>query len=120
MKNGSLTVPVKRIDGHVDASPDGGLPADRGGADRYAPMRLVKDGDLILHSVAGDLVGFSRAAGTVAEVTEEPPDAGNWAEMSPYYRIDLRNYQRLARPISLRELAGQPFEAHEWARLRGA
>src|SRR5262249_52793820 len=43
---------------------------DRGGADRYAPMRLVKDGDLILHSVAGDLVGFSRAAGTVAEVAE--------------------------------------------------
>jgi hypothetical protein len=73
------------------------------GKDGYALMRDPKLDDLVIHINDGDLVGWSRVAAPFREVAEEPPLAGPWAGRSPYYRIDLKDYEEFSNVIPLTE-----------------
>lgn len=91
---------------------------DQGGADRYATMREVKAGDLVLH-VEGDwLKGFSYANDSYKETTERPPEPGRWASAEKIYFVDLRDYRLLTEPIDLKALR-EAFENELLAELDG-
>lgn len=90
------------------------------GADRYALVRQVSPGNLVLHINAHDwdstgvlesrLCGSSIAASTFKETSEEPPLAGNWSGRAPYYRVELAHYSAFAHPVkvaTLREEYGE-------------
>lgn len=85
----------------------------KGGADRYAPMREVKAGDLVLHAMGGTIAGFSIAQEGAAEVADGPVTE-RWT--APFYRVQLRDFRRLTRPVGLMELA-QRFGAEIGAEL---
>ena len=86
---------------------------NRAGSDRYGIMRRPRVGDLVLHfyrdtwpdgRLETRISGYSKVKKGCKEVYEEPPSPGNWANMKPYYRIDLEDYSPLAKPLPLREL----------------
>ncbi len=83
------------------------------GHDRYSLMREPRKNDHVIHfyhQVWPDGIDETRMAGmsTVArpfrEVAEEPPSPGDKAGMSPYYRIELRNYEAFPHPLPIRTL----------------
>jgi hypothetical protein len=84
---------------------------DKLNRDWYKLMREVKKGDLVVLSNDTKLVGQSFAKGSFYEVKTEPPSPGVWANMSPYYRIDLEGFSRFPKQISLAELAREYREA---------
>ncbi len=69
------------------------------GAQSYELMREPKPGDEVIHFVTPLDGGQRRIAGrsTVASAVEkrddEPPNAGKWSGMSPYYRVALKDYR---------------------------
>ena len=65
---------------------------DRGGKDWYKAMREVRKGDLVLNVRDKQLSGVSFVAEACQERDDEPPEPGDWGEMSPYYRIDLERF----------------------------
>jgi hypothetical protein len=76
-------------------------------------MRELHDGDIVLHFyndrwLFGDLEtrisGYSIVNGTYREIRSEPPSPGDWANMSPYYRVDLRGYTVYPNPLSIHKL----------------
>jgi 5-methylcytosine-specific restriction protein B len=73
--------------------------ANKGGSDSYALMREPQIDDLVIHINNGDLVGWSRVAAPVREVKESPPNPGEWAGRTSYFRIDLKNYEAFPRLI---------------------
>ena len=75
---------------------------NRKGADRYAVMREVKPGDLVLHVEATYLTGFSYAASSHQETSEAPPQPGQWGDAEQFYFIELQDYRPLLQPIDLR------------------
>jgi len=82
---------------------------NRRGADRYASMREVKAGDLVLHVEDGFLSGFSHAASAHQETTELPPQAGQWSDADRIYFVELKDYRPLLQPIDMR-LFREEFE----------
>jgi 5-methylcytosine-specific restriction protein B len=62
------------------------------GRDGYKTMREVQRGDLVIHCVDGELAGFSFAKRPFQESDQQPPQAGEWANQPPYYRIELEGY----------------------------
>lgn len=83
---------------------------NRSGHDRYSLMREPRSGDQVIHiyhQLWPDGVEDTRVAGMsmvtrpFKEVSEEPPSPGDWAGMSPYYRIDLRDYQPFTNPLGI-------------------
>lgn len=85
----------------------------RSGGDRYSLMREPQPGDLVIHLLHQKwpdgitdtrLFGTSFVASPYKEVNEEPPSPGDWAGMSPYYRIDLRDFEELKEPLPIRIL----------------
>ena len=61
--------------------------------DSYAIMRKPEEGDRVLHSQDSAFVGESVVSQRWREVAEEPPSAAPWEGMSPYYRIEVRDYR---------------------------
>lgn len=83
---------------------------DRGGRDRYHLMRDIKKNDIIMHfyldtwtdgKTETRIAGQSKVVKEYIEVTEEPPSPGEWANMSPYYKVQLTEYSSYSPPISL-------------------
>jgi 5-methylcytosine-specific restriction endonuclease McrA len=81
---------------------------NRVGHDTYALIREPGPGDLLLHLYKHSwpdgvtetrLCGRSLVSKACREVTDEPPSPGVWAGMSPYYRIDLQEYEPFAAPL---------------------
>ena len=64
----------------------------RAGADYYAIMREPEEGDRVLHSQDAAFVGESVVSQGWREIAEEPPLPGAWEGMSPYYRVEVRDY----------------------------
>lgn len=86
---------------------------NRAGHDRYSLMRKPRSGDRVIHMYHQlwpdgvedtRLAGISTIARSLREVSEEPPSPGDWAGMSPYYRIDLRDYQGFPHPLEIHTL----------------
>jgi len=80
---------------------------DGGGKDWYKAMREVRKGDLVINTCDKELRGISYAKGAFEERNDEPPLAGQWAGMAPYYRIDLERFTPLDHPIPIRDLLEQ-------------
>ena len=83
---------------------------NRAGHDRYALMREPQRDDPVLHiyhdrwpdgQTESRLCGHSRVETAYREVAEEPPSPGDWSGMSPYYRIDLRDYTAFSSPLPM-------------------
>jgi predicted HNH restriction endonuclease len=77
---------------------------DAGGSDSYAVMREPDEGDLVIHVLDRELVGYSRVAEPFKEVSENPPNPGNWEGRPTYYRIELRDFQQTAESIPVSEI----------------
>jgi hypothetical protein len=78
------------------------------GHDSYSLMREPRPGDLVLHHYKHSwsdgvtetrLAGHSVVSDSCREVQEEPPSPGDWADMAPYYRIELEGYEPFATPL---------------------
>jgi hypothetical protein len=83
---------------------------NKAGADRYALMRAPKRGNLVLHIyhdtwpngvIERRVSGYSVVSEPCKKVQEEPPSAGDWAGMAPYYRVELENYTSFPAPLSI-------------------
>ena len=83
---------------------------NRAGVDRYALMRDPQRGDLVLHFYEDTwpdgvtetrLCGRSLVARAFETVDAEPPSAGTWSNMAPYYRIALEDYGSFPHPVAL-------------------
>jgi hypothetical protein len=81
--------------------------ADARGSDRYAAMREVSKDDLVIHFYDAQINGFSYATGPYQERTDEPPEAADWAGRSPYYRIDVRDFQEFAEPTTVGQFVNE-------------
>ena len=88
---------------------------NRSGADRYANMREPTSGDHVLHIYhdrwpdgrsESRLCGRSVVQSPYREVEQEPPSPGPWAGMSPYYRIDLTDYEPFSAALPLSTIRG--------------
>jgi hypothetical protein len=75
----------------------------KNGSDHYALMRQPVTDDLVIHINSGILAGWSFVSAPFREVTEEPPEPGSYAGRSPYYRIDLKEYQTFPTQLPLTE-----------------
>lgn len=86
---------------------------NRAGNDRYSLMRQPKRGDLVLHfykdvwpdgKLETRLCARSVVLKEFYRVSQEPPSPGNWAGMSPYYRIDLERFTTFQKTLPLKTL----------------
>ena len=77
---------------------------NRGGSDYYRIMREPKAGDTVFHSLDSSLVGESVVAQPYAEVYEAPPSPGPWHGLTPYYRVDVRDYRAFDKPVPIADL----------------
>ena len=73
------------------------------GADRYSIMRELKTDDLVIHFNDREIVGWSRVAGPFQELEDEPPNPGEWAGQSSYYRIPLKDYRQFSKSTPVAE-----------------
>lgn len=81
------------------------------GKDWYSLMREPKKGDLVLHINDKILQGFSFVDAPCREVNEAPPDPDQWANMAPYYRVDLRGYREFTEPTPVLDFIAANKEA---------
>ena len=86
---------------------------NRAGGDRYSLMRQPQRGDSVLHFYNDrwpDGIKETRISGhSVVRrpyrlISDSPPMPGEWADMAPYYRIDLERYLPFAAPVSLHQM----------------
>lgn len=66
-------------------------------------MREPKPGDFVIHFNDGVIVGWSRVAEAVQELTGGPPNPAQWAGRPSYYRVALKDYQDFTRTVPLSE-----------------
>ena len=71
------------------------------GKDWYRLMREAKTGDIVIHVNDSVIAGYSVVENPCRETNDEPPNAGAWSGMAPYYRVDLKGYQPFERPVKL-------------------
>lgn len=73
-------------------------------------MRELQRADRVLHiyhdswpdgATDSRLCGQSTVAALYREVDDEPPSPGDWAGMTPYYRIDLTDYTAFPSPLPM-------------------
>ena len=78
---------------------------DRGNNRAWLLMNEIQQGDIIIHLIdinnAYNLYGLSTASSGLIPVPNEPPAAGDWADMAPYQRINLSNFNRLQVPQNI-------------------
>ena len=86
---------------------------NRAGGDRYSLMRRPQKGDRVLHFYNDrwpDGIKETRVSGhSVVKkpyhlISNSPPMPGDWANMAPYYRVDLEHYTPFTAPLPLSEL----------------
>lgn len=86
---------------------------NRAGGDRYSLMRQPQRGDRVLHFYNDrwpDGIKETRISGhSVVRrpcrlISDSPSMPGEWADMAPYYRIDLERYLPFAAPLSLHQV----------------
>lgn len=79
-------------------------------------MRAPAKYDLVLHFYEDSwpdgvtemrLFGYSCVSRPYILVEEEPPMAGEWSGMQPYYIIDLRDFNSFSSPLPLRTLTSE-------------
>jgi 5-methylcytosine-specific restriction endonuclease McrA len=87
---------------------------DRRGYDYYATMRILEPNDTVLHFYNDKwpdgkrdtrFCAISEVAKKFSEISDTPPSPGRWDNMSPYYRIDLKNFQSLLAPVPLKTIS---------------
>jgi len=92
---------------------------NRSGDDYYAIMRSPISNDLVLHfyknrwpdgKIDMRFCGFSFVQEAYNEINREPPLPGSWGGLSPYYRVDLINYNQLDRPLPIKTLLQEYIE----------
>ncbi len=75
------------------------------GADIYSLMRHCKRGDLVIHirrlNGVPQFVGTSRVLKPYRECLQSPPNPGKWANMAPYYRVELIEYTGYTQPLNI-------------------
>ena len=78
---------------------------DKRNASRWDLMLQPNPGDRVIHlrSVSGTtcFVGQSVVSAPPTTVDKAPPSPGKWAEMSPYYRVDLDSFEEFPNPLPL-------------------
>jgi putative restriction endonuclease len=70
-------------------------------------MQRVRKGDVVLHlrgEKTPEFIGHSVADADCYTTTESPPLPGKWGHSSSYYRVPLRDYCPLERPVSLKQV----------------
>ncbi len=81
---------------------------DHGGNHAWTIMNQVRPNDIILHLLKRNdgyyWTGISQSDSTLVEVNYEPPQPTNWANMLPYQRINLRQFNRLNNPIHVDQI----------------
>ena len=70
--------------------------------DRYNIMRDVRVGDFVIHCYDSQLRGCSRVAVACRETCSSPPTPARGAQMAPYFRVDLCDYQPFGTPMPLK------------------
>ena len=84
------------------------------GKDTWSIMKSLNKGDLVFHSVkevgGHKLIGASIVKSTNKIVTFEPPFPARWGGSESYYKVDLRDYYNLQKPISLKEFLDEYAE----------
>lgn len=85
-------------------------PTIRDGGGRWAYwelMRRVREGDVVLH-LRGKrdqrFVGHSIADADCYTTTRRPPDPGTWDHAESFYRVPLRDYCAVEKPVTLSEV----------------
>jgi 5-methylcytosine-specific restriction protein B len=73
------------------------------GKDWYRLMRDAKPGDIVIHINDSVIEGHSIVAQSYVETESEPPEAGPWAGMAPYYRVDVKGLEQFPQPMDLGE-----------------
>lgn len=75
---------------------------DKGGNRAWQLMETINPDDIIIHLVyvnaSYHFYGISSTLSKLIETENEPDDATHWANMKPYQRINLRNFNRLEEP----------------------
>jgi len=75
--------------------------------DRWKVMRGLQVDDLVIHSVKtrkGHMViGTSKVESSSRIVDVEPPSANEWSGYGTYYRVDLKDYKQLEKPVYLQK-----------------
>lgn len=71
-------------------------------------MKQVKIDDIIIHLVKLDnqyyFYGISTVSSELIETNEEPPLSDKWADMKPYQRINLGNFNKIDHPYPTNQL----------------
>lgn len=77
------------------------------GKDRWKVMRDLQVDDLVIHSVKTSkghmVIGSSKVDSTYTVNGVEPPCARKWGGYGTYYRVDLKDFQKLKKPIYLQD-----------------
>lgn len=75
------------------------------GKDSWKVMRDLQVDDLIIHSVKTSkghmVIGTSKVESTYIVTNVQPPYAGKWGGYGKYYRVDLKDFQKLEKPMYL-------------------
>jgi hypothetical protein len=83
---------------------------NKAGHDSYRLLREVKTDDLVLHILEDEWTpgstehrfnGRSFVAAPHEVREDQPPNPGDWANQSPYFRVPLRDYESFPETISL-------------------
>lgn len=89
------------------------------GTDRYALIRELRTGDRVIHFATLEspgeesgsrerfIVGESEVRSEYEVREDSPPSPGGWADMAPYYRVDLHRFRPFQVPVSVRSLLEQ-------------
>lgn len=78
---------------------------DRGKSRAWKIMNEIKPGDIIIHLVdikrSYHWFGLSFTNSNLIESEVGPAEAGNWANMNPYQRINLINFTSIPEPVNI-------------------
>ncbi len=72
---------------------------DKGGRNRWQILGDVKQNDFVIHLLKDPdykWVGISKVESKVKSLKSSPPNPTDWADMAPYQRIDLYQYNPLS------------------------
>lgn len=87
----------------------------KNGADIYANMRRIREGDIVLHLIDNkEFSGVSIAAGPVDDTFQGLP---NTAWEGPAYRVQLRDYVALDPPLAREDFLESPSGAAELSKV---
>lgn len=77
----------------------------------WSLVRDIRRGDMVLHlrgkNRKAAFVGYSLATSNGYQVSETPPQPGEWGFATSFYRADLGYYEPFAEPLGLRTILQQ-------------